>query len=307
MRFRSLLSVCAAVMLSAGMFAPPSAQAAPGSAGMDVWNWNITGAGHLEGGIDNAGSPAAVDAVVNPIKFHNQRPDVILLQEVCGDQFTRMNRDLTPLGYTVHWRAVRNQSRCTAYGGSPMNTNSSQLGDLVAVPTAYGPTIADYDFDQVPGAPVGDGQTCLLFSKQSRQVVACSTQLSGTEEQRRVEALRMNVDQVKPWVSQGLGVIIGGDFNSEPLTVPMNNLFDSSVSSSSHGVLFEADMRAVANKPLRDSGRWTHDGRNPKAPVRKIDYVFFSGNYFPRSTFTVNLDKKATSYHRFYAASVAMR
>lgn len=64
--------------------APDAALRAPSTSTLDLWNWNITGAGIVEGAnpVDNRGRPGAVDPVIDRMKG-GQRPDVIALQEVC--------------------------------------------------------------------------------------------------------------------------------------------------------------------------------------------------------------------------------
>ena len=271
-----------------------SAQRAPGNGGMDVWSYNITGAGTNENNardIDNGGRPRAVRPVTNAIDA-GHRPDVIALQEVCQSQFTYLKPKLEAVGYSVHWRSTKNQRRCAAYKGYAAGAPTAH-GDLVAVPSAYGPTAYSYDFDLATSAPVGEGLTCLGFHKLSRFVVACSTHISGTNDQRTAKTFRMRRDEIEPWAAQGYGVIIAGDFNTQPSQEPMKNL------NHSNGILFEGD---------RAQNRWTHQNRKAPYARRKIDYVYFSDNYFPRSSFVSALDAKPEySYHRFYASSATMR
>jgi endonuclease/exonuclease/phosphatase family metal-dependent hydrolase len=100
-------------------------------------------------------------------------------------------------------------------------------------------------------------------------------------------------DEIEPWANQGYGVIIAGDFNTKRDQEPMKNLYHS------NRILFEGD---------RTRNRWTQQNRQAPFARRKIDYVFFSDNYFPRSSYYSVLDMKPDySYHRFYASSSAMR
>ena len=65
-----------------------------------------------------------------------------------------------------------------------------------------------------------------------------------------------------------------------------------------NGILSEGDQAR---------NRWTHQNRRAPFAKRKIDYVFFSNNYFPASSYYSVLDGKPEySYHRFYASSSAM-
>ena len=306
---RIVLPACVAVF-SLTLVAVPTAQGAgdgkqevrvpalraPGTSGMDVWSYNITGAGTNENNpkdINNGGRPRAVKPVTNAIDA-GHRPDVIALQEVCQSQFTHLKPKLEAAGYTVHWRATKSQRRCAAYKDYAPSAPRAH-GDLVAVPAGYSPTVYDYDFDPqtAPSAPAGEGLTCLGFTKLSRFNVACSTHISGTNEQRTYKTYRMRVDEIEPWASYGYGIVIAGDFNSKPDQEPMKNL------NHRNGIMYEAD---------RARNRWTHQNRKSPFAKRKIDYVYFSDNQFPRSSFVSALDGKPEySYHRFYAASAGMR
>lgn len=269
----------------------PSAQAAP-SGGMDVWSYNITGAGTNENNakdIDNGGRPRAVTPVTNALAA-GHRPDVIALQEVCQSQFASVRPKLEAYGYTVHWRATKSQRRCAAYRDYAPSAPTGH-GDLVAVPSAYSPSPHAYDLD--PRTPGGESLTCLSFTKQSRFVVGCSTHLAGTNEQRTYQTYRMRVDEIEPWARLGYGIVIAGDFNTQPGQEPLKNL------DHRNGIMYEAD---------RVQKRWTHQNRKAPYARRKIDHVYLSDNFFPRSSFVAALDAKPEySYHRFYAASSAMR
>lgn len=294
---RTALSTLGALALTATLSAVPSAlsvpvaQAAP-SGGMDVWSYNITGAGTNENNatdIDNGGRPRAVKPVTNALAA-GHRPDVIALQEVCESQYTSVKPKLEAYGYTVHWRPTKSQRRCAAYRDYAPSA-PTRHGDLVAVPSQYGPSAHSYDLD--PRTAGGEGMACLLFSKQGRLVVGCSTHLAGTTEQRAYQTYRMRVDEIEPWANQGYGIVIAGDFNTQPGQEPMKNL------DHRNGIMYEAD---------RVQKRWTHQNRRAPYAKRKIDHVYFSGNYFPRTSFVAALDAKPEySYHRFYAASSAMR
>ena len=291
----ALVAVPAAEGASQGLQkAPVSALRAPGTSGMDVWNYNITGAGTNQNNrndINNGGAPRAVRPVTNAIAA-GARPDVIALQEVCQTQAAYLRPKLRNAGYRVHWRATKTQSRCAAYKN--YDPKVSRLhGDLVAVPASYSPTKYAYDFNLDTTTPTGEGLTCFGFTKLSRFVVACSTQLAGTNAQRLNATFRMRRDEIEPWADQGFGVIIAGDFNTKPDQEPMKNLYHR------NGILSEGDQAR---------NRWTHQNRKAPFAKRKIDYVFFSNNYFPASSYYSVLDGKPEySYHRFYAASATMR
>lgn len=301
MRRKLAVLTVATAVLGAGLTgatgtggAAPSAQAAVGNGRIDVWNWNITGAGSDPDGVNNGGNEVALTPLKNQLNALSAgaRPDVITLQEVCENQRAHAQPYLESLGYTVNFRQTRSQLRCDDRApGAP-----TFMGDLVAVPSAYAPTAHDYDKN------AGDGLTCLLFTK-SRTVIACSAQVSGgAEDVKASTTYRMLRDEIIPWTGFGWGVVIAGDFNTSPQNSPMDNMYDDSVTGA-RGRLLEADMSCAT---CRD-GRWTHDSRGGLG-LRKIDYVFYSKNVFARTTFQAELDlKEQYSYHRFYKAGSAFK
>lgn len=173
----ALVAVPAAEGASEGpQKAPVSALRAPGTSGMDVWNYNITGAGTNQNNrndINNGGAPRAVKPVTNAIAA-GARPDVIALQEVCQSQAAFLRPKLRNAGYRVHWRAKKSQSRYAAY--EDYDPKVSRLhGDLVAVPASHSPTAyGDFDLDTI--TPAGEGLTCFGFTKLFRFLVGCSQQ-----------------------------------------------------------------------------------------------------------------------------------
>ena len=187
--------------------------------------------------------------------------------------------------------------RSAAFSRLMMTTAAAPSEICDALPAVIVPSASNagfnYDFDLRATEVTGEGLTCLGFHKLSRFVVACSTHISGTNDQRTAKTFRMRRDEIEPWNAQGYGVIIAGDFNTEPSQEPMKNL------NHSNGIMYEGD---------RTQNRWTHQNRKSPYARRKIDYVYFSNNWFPRSTFVSALDSKPEySYHRFYAASATMR
>jgi hypothetical protein len=315
MRCRMWLSGCLAVVVSSALLAWSSAQGAapdigpdtsqrhPYTADFDIWTMNISGAtaSTESGEIYNGGSPDAVWPIISYINA-GFRPDAIALQEVCSSglegtpgQLETVRSHLQAVGYAVHWRKVRDQPRCQASNG----TFGTGLGDLIAVPQHQAVEAFQRDFTpDVPGES-GEGLTCFSFVKMSRWFVACSTQISGTDAEEQYKTFRMHKDLVKPLVEQqNVGVVIAGDFNSNPGQSTMNNMYDSSYPQG-NGLLFEADCSASC----RD-GEWTHVNRTQDR--RKIDYIFFSGNQFKPRTTRPAFEKWASSYHRFYATNVAM-
>lgn len=283
-----------AVSLRAAYGQDSAARKAISDSRVDVWNWNITGAGSDPNGVNNGGNEVALNPLKNQLNAlgAGSRPDVITLQEVCENQRANATTYLNTLGYNVNVRPTRTQPRCENRAPGAGTT----MYDLIAVPAAYSPR--EYDYDTYGG----DGMACYLFTK-SKTIVACSTQVSGGEEATRAKTTyRMLQDEIIPWTGFGWGVVIAGDFNTSPSNSPMDNMYDETVPRA-RGRLFDVSMTCGT---CRD-GLWTHDSRGSLGK-RKIDYVFYSKNVFARSSFQSDLDmKEQYSYHRFYKASSAFK
>jgi endonuclease/exonuclease/phosphatase family metal-dependent hydrolase len=276
---------------------------APDTSTMDIWDFNITGAGIVEGArrVDNRGRPGAVDPVINRMK-DGQRPDVIALQEVCFEQFKRLKRYLTSVDYSVEWRVNKQQPRCRDNYRRADAKRGAEHGTLVAVPDAYAP-LRPVSFNLSPETPgTAEGLTCYEFTKQ-RAMIACSAQISGNGDEKKLKTYRMYTQMITPYLNANFGVLLAGDFNTQPKNSAMNRMYHPNLGGT--GLLFEGDMKAVCASPCRD-GRWTH--RNRKDGLqRKIDYVFFSNNAFDQTRVSSVMVDVASSYHRFYKFSVPMR
>lgn len=322
MRIKTWTLACSAALVSVLLTGSSSlATSAPGptvagrdmsNTNLDVYSFNMSGAATTEtdGTIDNGGGKRAIKPVTDLLEAGG-RPDLIALQEVCYNQLHAMNLELSKYGYFASAIKVRDQSRCTRNvdANPPQPELAGGMYNYVAVPAQYGPQAFNY--------PLGDGDdlTCLLFTKSARTIVGCSTQLSGNQETRYAKAKSINNNEVVPWIdSFNAGVVIAGDFNSEPTSSPagaspMNWMYSSLQGGSTRGRLFEAaDTINGTNPGGSRLGRWTHKARNPDVGTRKIDYIFMSDNFFkPRSFVPGYSDRFGYSYHTLYFATAAMR
>ena len=207
-----------------------------------------------------------------------QRPDVIALQEVCYEQFMRLKTYLTSVDYSVEWRVNKQQSRCRDNYPQADAEHGAEHGTLVAVPNAYAP-LRPVLFNLSPETPgTAEGLTCYEFTKQ-RALIACSAQISGNEDEKALKTYRMYTQMITPYLNAGFGILLAGDFNTQPKNSPMNRMYHPNLGGT--GSLFEGDMKGVCSSPCRD-GRWTHKNREDGLR-RKIDYVFFSNNAFDQT------------------------
>ncbi|PUA80217.1 endonuclease/exonuclease/phosphatase family protein [Nocardioides currus] len=314
MRIKLVMPIVVTALVSVGLVAPADAQESASSSSVgtvhrsddlarksrgnqriDVWDWNLTGAGSDPNGVNNGGSAVALTPLKNQLNAAGggDRPDVITLQEVCQNQLNDAAPYLDTLGYWVGWRQSRSQSRCENQAPGA----GTAMYDVIAVPKAYSPTGYNYVKNDI-----GDGMACALFTK-TKTIIACSTQISGGDEAYRAKTTyRMLQDEIIPWTGFGWGVVIAGDFNTSPGNSPMDNMYDSTVPGA-RGRLFDADMSCGT---CRD-GVWTNDARGTLGK-RKIDYVFYSKNVFARTSFRAELDyKEQYSNHKFYKASSAFK
>ena len=171
---------------------------------MDVWSYNITGAGTNENNptdINNGGRLRAVTPVVNAIAA-GHRP--VRHRAAGGLPVPVHLPGAAPRDSRLHGLLARDQVPAQVRGLQELRGPIAPKlhGDLIAVPSSYGPSQAHpYDFDPAtdPAAPAGEGLTCLSFTKLTRFTVACSTHISGNNEQRTYKTYRMRVDEIEPW------------------------------------------------------------------------------------------------------------
>lgn len=235
---------------------------------VSVLDYNIQGAASPNFGSDNALTP-----VFNRLAA-GERPDAITLQEVCATQSSAAwNTLYTVYGYWVIWRPINAQANCPT---------DQRIGDLVAVKNSLAPTAfvnfayASQPAGSAPFNPQQTGLICATFTKGGHDIRVCSTHLptSSTVDMSGIRDSDVSEirNKVINWMSQGMGVVIAGDFNDNPNKARMYKMYNINLpDTESIGRLNEACQLKTGFAPAR-RGEGTSTGDE------KIDYVFFSSN-----------------------------
>jgi hypothetical protein len=205
--------------------------------------------------------------------------DVLLAEEVCEAWYEKAQKDHPGWTFSFHRQTLTpaNDKADTC----PESEKGTEDKDgkkqktwkgLVAVHTGKG-EIKDINFysDEVNEQKVKIfGMACVDFRKASKKVKACATHLELGSEAARTEQTQKIKKITKEWIKRDFSVVVGGDFNSQPGTAPMTNMYQ--YGAGGEGKFVEGNQLREKN-PARD-GDFTVDGR-------KIDYVFFSAKQTP--------------------------
>lgn len=207
--------------------------------------------------------PAAL-AKVADLKNETFGPELILLQEVCGDMLPAVEA----LGGVMAFHA-RRSDKCDGA--------DKRLGEAV-VWTGTGAKA----LDPVTLLTKGDqsyGMACLDVAFSGERIRACSTHLVAgrTKEATFRGKLTAKIRRVtSPWIEQKRTVIVGGDFNTSPTFDAMDAIYG--VGPSAKGSFREIAQTAGTGSTKR-AGHWTSGKKTDERDTRrKIDYVFVSKN-----------------------------
>ncbi|MGX9902031.1 endonuclease/exonuclease/phosphatase family protein [Arthrobacter sp. SA17] len=200
--------------------------------------------------------------------------DVLLAEEVCEVWYEKAKMAHPGWTFSLHRQTLTPGAEGAAT--CPESENGTKEGKtwkgLVAVHTGKG-DIKDIDFY---GAEVNKekgkifGMACVDFRKAGKKVMACATHLELGSEAVRTEQTQKIKKITKEWIKKDFAVVVGGDFNSQPGTDPMSNMYQYGVGSEGK---FVEGHQLKTGEPAR-TGKNTVDGR-------KIDYVFFDAKHTP--------------------------
>lgn len=256
-----------AVAISSVILTPTAAQAETST--IRVLSHNING------GQWNYGSPAALAPVNGQIDAFAP-VDVVMLQEVCESQ--RASFQAAHPAWTVVFTPRRLHDRCD---GVEDDRTSQYIGELVAIPRAAS-TTATYPLYGEGGFHL----TCVGFVKGSREYLPCTTHLppgddAGPRAQRDAQLSQIR-DHLRWSVNYGRGVILGGDFNTEPDDTLMAKVYRirNNGTRTGDGDFFEADQTDKTFFPDYGCSKtllFCKSGQDTKCR-EKVDYIFFSKN-----------------------------
>ncbi|MFF0556264.1 FG-GAP-like repeat-containing protein [Streptomyces sp. NPDC004266] len=319
-----------AVVAAALMVGTPQAQAddvvSPSTAPpLRVLSYNICGSGGTAGcDVTKTGNEARYKAVTDETAAGGWNADQIFLVEVCRYQYEELLKRLGPKGYVGNYVTTLNPSPAGTCV-DPANPTNPFNRDYGAAVFVRGTKVAESDIllhlpSELPKNPVtGLPQTesvrvpCLKTYTQNRLNWACSVHLFWLypDGEWIVEEATKLSAQTTAWEQEGTPVILGGDFNAQPLNMPMSSFYDKSINiRSAQGTFFEADET--------DSDYWTShqwvdctlyvercrsgettfiDDKNVR---KKLDYLFFSSRYFSNPVGDAFTEVRSISDHGRY-------
>jgi endonuclease/exonuclease/phosphatase (EEP) superfamily protein YafD len=237
-------------------------------------------------------------------RAENLGADGITLQEVCPQQL-----DWLVATYTSKWTIVAVQKQTPAVTGCA-NPGVDRPFTVVIWRGGPGGTPAWFpEISGITGAP--GGMACVEFPRGGVAVDLCSVHLNSTEwgsysgeDLRLRETTRIKQITKDTWLSRGHFVIVGGDFNGKPTTVPLDKMYDESLGGTGD---FTEYNRSGPSRDGRNTAHSSGDHTDSgEGYDRKIDYIFFSSNRAPREGDAVDITTDASD-HDMVTSLVRMR
>lgn len=253
---------------------------------------------NVGGGAENVGTPDGLAYTIAQIR--ERKPDVVMLQEVCADQYDALKAALG--GWDMHFIPMRaTHSGCA----------NKAKGQVLASPRAmegYSDTdLLDMDGDKrftlsCAGVPIPNTQ---------RSVLACVTHLrvGGTDEDgsiRHRQAARI-ARALGPEMAKGRAVVVAGDLNANPDKPILDPLYRLTLDGKTNGGSFdEADQtdprnRELAKREVTCAENACRSGAPTTTDGPKLDYVFFSHNR--AAAVSAQAFGFGGSHHALYAAA----
>jgi endonuclease/exonuclease/phosphatase family metal-dependent hydrolase len=232
--------------------------------------------------------------------------DVVALQEVCPDQLARLHRD-----HDARW-TIREVSQKRA----PNVGCDGQVPFTVIIWTGGTGGTLDVANDRIGGAfPDAPGvYVCINFPKGGVTAHACSAHLvsskwtdaAGVEhagDDIRLTQTRELTNRAASWIGAGHFVILAGDFNGQPDTKPLDQLYVPALQNGK-GQFTEYNRNGGTREGQTTAAT---SGENSGGTVfeKKIDYIFYSRNRAPLNGPAVDIRPDAAD-HDMVISTVAM-
>lgn len=226
--------------------------AGPEPKAIKVLHWNVAGAREDR----NFGQFGVIDKLAEQVR--SERPDVISLNELCGNQNEHLTDRIKDLGYVGNFAANNWNFACGAIPGR------SNMGVAVYVAGGAAPGSGnDY--------PAGQSTACLT-SAGATPIRACSTHLTSPNKEHPEPVVRPEVYEVSRVLDpfRHLPVVVAGDFNLPSTNVGMRSLYERYYETDQAGPACGA---STGHCTFPDSG-----------PAKKLDYLFVDKEHFLERT-----------------------
>lgn len=236
-------------------------------------------------------------ALESSIRARSPQPSVVLLQEVCRNQFNHLTNDLT---------AYRGVFVATVAGACAAGVD---YGIAILVRTTSYTNLGSWPLPKTSGE--ARRVMCIQSSAfgGTQPLVACNSHLTIVTADRpgQVNALASRAAVY----NASNRVLIGGDFNAKPGAAELNALYNNAYVPAGHGSFAEADLSYRGNRFDSNNGQneqTSCGGQKPGCGVNplplvtaKIDYVFLANGDW--SGYSADATQSTKSDHKLLWAS----
>ncbi|MGH9893750.1 MAG: endonuclease/exonuclease/phosphatase family protein, partial [bacterium] len=249
--------------------------------------------------VDGKPEPTASSVDADKLRFLDvladrlvaERPQVVTLNEVCGNQLTYLRQKLaSSYPMTVTFFPDKEEDKKT----DKTHPNCPDRPDNAAVPAVPGPTkqigMGILTLGPAVQIPAPNGETpenpngvpaeCVLWDRQGGpQVHVCVVHLPAPdkpEEKKKNPKTIELVGQALSGCADSGPVILAGDFNAAPGDAVMDSVYSTSIKGGK-GRFYEADM--CGDQPECREPKRAGEGTNATGS-EKIDYVFADDAHF---------------------------
>jgi endonuclease/exonuclease/phosphatase family metal-dependent hydrolase len=244
-----------------------------------------------------------IDYIVSQADVTTWNADEFFLQEVCRSQYNEILSRLQPKGFSGLYAPTVTGVSSVCSGGD-YGLAALVRGSIVQSTILH---LTQGDEKEHIDAP------CVESYVQNRANWACSVHLYWDDPALTAAEASELAAQAKTWQDSGIPVVLGGDFNASPLTTPLSSFYNTSLPGGT-GSFLEADQT--------DQDYFFHSGCDPAQVTScrsgdntfknfdtgveaKIDYIFFSDQYFKDIQGDVQpLDTKLSD-HRLYRGAAS--
>lgn len=265
------LLAAVAVLTALTVAAPPAAAAS--SVTVRVWSWNVAGHTMHRGSTTDGLIPAATSSIVN------RDADVVMLQELCEQQYTALIGSLRAAGWPEDpdnfARFEPNLSGASAVCGG--------RGFGIAVLLRGGAGSAQRVVLPDDDTPESHRVLCVPFAAQPL-LRACTTHITASNtvaadgrkvNERQLQAALAVADG---HTAAGRTVLVGGDLNAQPSYGRLNGWYsptvDTAVNGSNSGAYRELDDTDTRCPGYGEGTAVGSTGSPCTDPQTKIDHVF---------------------------------